>query len=202
MPPISRKRPPRRGFGARTRPPAGPEGPGDGDDGAPGDSPGFGSGGGAGELLPDPLARAERDAYALLSRRDHGAAELAARLADKGHDAAVLASLVASLQDRGYLNDERFAVHFVTAHAARGQGPQRIRRELEERGIAAEWVAAALAGGPDWAELAGTLRRRRFGPEAPASWPDKARQMRFLQYRGFSPDHIQSALGPPDHDLD
>jgi regulatory protein len=190
VPPISRKRPPRRGFRARNQPPAGPE------------EPGSGGAGAFGELLPDPLAVAERDAYALLSRRDHAAAELAARLADKGHDPAVVASLVVSLQERGYLNDERFATHFVAAHAARGQGPQRIRRELEELGIASEWVTAALAAGIDWGELAGALRRRRFGPETPATWPEKARQMRFLQYRGFSPDHIQSALGPPDHDLD
>lgn len=196
MPPIRRKSQPRRGFRARSRPPAGPEEPGVGGDGEPGASH-FAS-----ELLPDPLAVAERDAYALLSRRDHAAAELAARLADKGHDSSVVARLVVSLQERGYLNDERFAAHYVVAHAARGQGPQRIRRELEELGIAAEWVTAALAAGIDWAGLAGTLRRRRFGPEAPSSWPDKARQMRFLQYRGFSPDHIQSALGPPDHDLD
>jgi regulatory protein len=164
--------------------------------------PGLGGDGASGELLPNPLAVAERDAYALLSRRDHAAAELAARLADKGHDPAVVASLVVSLQERGYLNDERFAAHYVATHAARGQGPQRIRRELEELGIASEWVAAALTSGPNWGELAGTLRRRRFGPEAPASWPEKARQMRFLQYRGFSPDHIQSAIGPSDHDLD
>jgi SOS response regulatory protein OraA/RecX len=29
----------------------------------------------------------------------------------------------------------------------------------------------------------------------PKDWPGKARQMRFLQYRGFSKDHIASALG-------
>jgi regulatory protein len=148
------------------------------------------------------MAVAERDAYALLSRRDHAVAELASRLVDKGHAGPVVASLMASLQERGYLNDERFAAHFVSAHAARGHGPQRIRRELENLGVGSEWVAAALAGGHDWVDLARSLRRRRFGPEAPASWPEKARQMRFLQYRGFSPDHIQSALGPLDHDLD
>jgi regulatory protein len=153
-------------------------------------------------LLPDPLAVAERDAYALLSRRDHAVAELAARLVDKGHAGPVVESLTVSLIERGYLNDERFAAHFVSAHAARGQGPQRIRRELEDLGVGSEWVAAALATEHDWADLARVLRRRRFGPEVPASWPDKARQMRFLQYRGFSPDHIQSALGPLDTDLD
>jgi len=29
----------------------------------------------------------------------------------------------------------------------------------------------------------------------PKRWPEKAREARFLQYRGFSTDHIRSALG-------
>jgi regulatory protein len=35
---------------------------------------------------------------------------------------------------------------------------------------------------------------RRFGAEVPQDWPERARQSRFLQYRGFSNDHIASAL--------
>ena len=44
-------------------------------------------------------------------------------------------------------------------------------------------------------------RIRRFGPEVPLERAQKVRQARFLQYRGFSSDHIRSALGP-DFDLD
>ena len=138
----------------------------------------------------------------MLARRDYAAAELTARLVDKGHSAALVETLVASLLERGYLNDERFAQHFVRARAARGQGPLRIRRALEDLGVASELLAAALACGHDWLALARELRCRRFGPETPASWPEKARQSRFLQYRGFTPDHIRSALGAPDLDLD
>jgi regulatory protein len=203
VPPTSRKRPPRRGFRQRTRSPAGPEGPGFGGVGAAADNVDVGAEADPGsDLLPNPLAVAERYAYLLLARRDHAAAELAARLVDKGHAPAVVASLVASLLERGYLNDERFAAHFVRAHGARGRGPLRIRRELEEFGLPSALVAEALAAGPDWEEAARALRRRRFGAEVPALWAEKARQMRFLQYRGFSPDHIRSALGAPDPDLD
>jgi regulatory protein len=147
-------------------------------------------------------AAAKRHAYVLLSRRDHSTAELTARLADKGFEAGDIEGVVAQLRERGYLDDARFAAHYVSAHARRGQGPQRIRRELEELGVAGELVSEALANGPDWASLAREIRGRRFGAEPPKSWPDKARQGRFLQYRGFSPDHIRSALGAPDPDLD
>jgi SOS response regulatory protein OraA/RecX len=41
--------------------------------------------------------------------------------------------------------------------------------------------------------------------QIPESWSDKARQARFLQYRGFSSDHIRFALGSdfdPDDSAD
>ena len=147
-------------------------------------------------------AAAERLAYVFLARRDHSAAELADRLCDKGHEAGLVAAVIEQLRERGYVDDGRFAAHYVTAHAGRGQGPLRIRRELEGLGVAGEVVAEALGNGPDWGQLAREIRGRRFGAEPPQSWPDKARQGRFLQYRGFSPDHIRSALGAPDPDLD
>ena len=59
------------------------------------------------------------------------------------------------------------------------------------------WASAQ----PDWSAIAREVRRRRFGPKAPADWAEKGRQARFLQYRGFSNDHIRSALGP-DLELD
>jgi regulatory protein len=131
----------------------------------------------------------------LLARRDHACGELAARLRERGFDAAVIETLVAELRDRRLLDDERYAGHFVAYHRARGQGPMRIRRELDQLGVDSTLIEAALESAGDWRALARSVRTRRFGSKLPASWPDKARQARFLQYRGFSSDHIRSALG-------
>jgi regulatory protein len=46
----------------------------------------------------------------------------------------------------------------------------------------------------DWRSLARTIRQRKFGPDQPRDFREKARQMRFLQYRGFDPDQIQAAM--------
>ncbi|HXN10678.1 MAG TPA: regulatory protein RecX, partial [Steroidobacteraceae bacterium] len=94
------------------------------------------------------------------------------------------------------LDDERYAAQYVSYHAARGHGPRRIERDLEAEGLGEELVAAALATIGDWFALARELRIRRFGLAAPVSWHEKGRQARFLLYRGFSNDHIRSALGP------
>lgn len=47
----------------------------------------------------------------------------------------------------------------------------------------------------DWPERARDTRRRKFGAELPTEWAEKVRQSKFLQYRGFSSDHIRLALG-------
>jgi regulatory protein len=60
--------------------------------------------------------------------------------------------------------------------------------------VAADVIEAALAG-PDWRALAREVRVRKFGTTEPPGWRERARQARFLQYRGFSSDHIGSALG-------
>ncbi len=137
----------------------------------------------------------------LLARRDFGSAELAGRLRERGYDESTVATTIASLLERRALDDARFAMHFVAYRAGRGQGPARIQRELGDLGVASALIEEAIAAGPDWLALARDVRRRRFGPEAPEDWPGKSRQARFLQYRGFSNDHIRTAIGP-DLDLD
>jgi regulatory protein len=132
---------------------------------------------------------------AMLGRREYASSELLAALARKGYDATTSREVVAQLGEERLLDDTRYAESLVRMLAGRGQGPARIRQELREAGLSDEQVAAALEGGPDWFELAADVRQRKFGAGTPADWPERARQMRFLQYRGFSKDHVASALG-------
>ena len=137
----------------------------------------------------------------MLARRDFASGELRERLTARGFEAAAAAEALAALMAHGELCDERFAQNYVAYHAGRGHGPIRIAAELRARGVAQPLIEAALADGPDWRAVAGTVRARRFGKAAPPSWKERARQARFLQYRGFSADHIRAATGAdPDTD--
>ena len=188
---MLRKRPPRakaaRGFGGGAPADAGADAA---TDAAADASPGTGA---------DPLDKVLAMATAWLARRDHCGAELAARLERRGFRAALIEQALAALRERGYLDDERYAREFVRVHVARGQGPLRIRYELVGLGLPAVLAESTLQqhaeeqGG--WAALARRVRRRRFGEEWPAERLERARQARFLQSRGFSPDHIRTALG-------
>ena len=132
---------------------------------------------------------------ALLARRDFTSQELRAKLEAKGFATAATAVVIADLARAGLLNDERYAQNYVAYHAGRGQGPLRIAAELRRSGLAADIVEAALATGPDWKALARKVCRVKFGLQPPDSWAQRARQARFLQYRGFSSDHIRAATG-------
>ena len=140
-------------------------------------------------------------AIALLARRDFASGELLRKLTHRGYSEEPVAQTIEELVAEGVLNDARYAEHYVSYHADRGEGPLRIEAELREMGVPAELIQAALDAGPDWKIRARDVRMRRFGSEVPETWPQKAKQGRFLQYRGFSSDHIRAALGP-DFDID
>jgi regulatory protein len=150
--------------------------------------------------VADPGA-ARSAALAMLARRDYCVAELTARLRERGYAEMAVDQAVEGLIDERMLNDARYVEHYVHAHSQRGQGPRRIRLDLAEAGVESALIEAALTDGPDWPTLARDTRRRRFGEEAPSDWAERARQARFLQYRGFSNDHIRSALGGSEADL-
>jgi len=157
------------------------------------------SGGGVpGQDRPKDAAAARLAAITFLARRDFAIEELRSRLTEDGYAPEVLQPLIDELLAGGALNDARFAASYVSYHAGRGQGPRRIAMDLAERGVAATLIEEALAAGPDWKALAREVRVRRFGPQPPEGWAEKGRQARFLQYRGFSSDHIRSAIADFD----
>ena len=130
-----------------------------------------------------------------LARRVYGRAELARKLADKGYRRSVVEDELAKLSEEGLQSDTRFAESFVQSRINQGKGPVRIRVDLGQRGIRDGIIDGALESAScDWYELARQERVKKFGDEVPGEFREKARQMRFLQYRGFEQDHIQSAF--------
>jgi regulatory protein len=136
-----------------------------------------------------------KKAMDFLARREYARAELATKLADKGYRRSVVEDELEKLHGEGLQSDTRFAESFVQSRINQGKGPVRIRADLAQRGIVDGVIEAALEGVTcDWYELARQERVKKFGGDVPAEFKEKARQMRFLQYRGFEQDHIQSAF--------
>lgn len=146
----------------------------------------------------DPKA-ARKKAMDFLARREYGRAELVGRLKAAGFDEDIAADAVSVLAEEGLQDDTRFAQSFARSKLGRGGGPLRIRQALTEKGLSDPVVEEAINGlDADWNEQARAVRLKKFGSGPPADFKEKARQMRFLQYRGFDHDQIRAAMAPDD----
>lgn len=129
---------------------------------------------------------------ALLARREHSEQELRRKLSAREFDQDLIEPLLQELKQEGLQSDHRFTEAFVHQRIEKGYGPLRISRELQERGIAdglADEILVACA--VDWQASARRVREKKFGSTIPAQFSEKARQLRFLQYRGFSTDQLR-----------
>lgn len=121
--------------------------------------------------------------------------ELLDKLTRRGFDAGEAQRVLDALQADGLLSDARYAEAYVASRSARGFGPVRIVRELEQRGVDADARAAACPRDDrHWSALAVAARAKRFGAAPPQDFTERARQARFLAQRGFSRAQIATAL--------
>lgn len=128
-----------------------------------------------------------------LARREHSASELRDKLARRFDAPALIEEVVNKLTEEKLQSDERFAEAFVSMRMRQGKGPLRITLELQQKGVAAELREAYLdVSDREWQDLAREVRDKRFGFELPSQPKEKARQIRFLQYRGFTSEQVRA----------
>ena len=148
----------------------------------------------ADERISDPVA-ARKKAMDYLARREHSRDELVRKMKKAGFALDV----IEELRKDGLQSDRRFVEAFVQSRISHGKGPRIIRADLSQRGVREPVIHEALVEvKADWVQLARQTRLKKFGEELPADFKEKARQMRFLQSRGFEPDQIQAAVGDLD----
>jgi regulatory protein len=141
------------------------------------------------------LQRLRLTALRVLTRREHGSTELQRKLERKGFAPEHVRLVLDKLRAEGLLNDVRFAESAVRHHILRGHGPIRIRAELRAQGLpAAEIDQAIRTADVEWDRLACEVRRKRFSLASPKTAAERAKQGRFLQYRGFDSEQIRAAF--------
>ncbi len=131
----------------------------------------------------------------LLSRRDHSQYELKQKLALKGYEESDIAQAIEFCITHNYLDDLRYAKSQVRQHAYKGHGERRIRQELSQKRVTETVIDSALEQEPqDWFELAKASAAKKFKHGRAREPKEYVKQVRFLQYRGFSFEQIQYAL--------
>ena len=134
-------------------------------------------------------------ALRLLSQREHSRAELERKLAKYEEEPGALAQALDELAAKDFISETRVVQSVLNLRAPR-TGAARVRQELQQKGIAPDAIAQAVAGLRDTELLrAREIWARRF--EAPAADAKaRARQARFLMARGFSAEVVGKVLRP------
>lgn len=140
----------------------------------------------------DPASLRQR-ALGYLARREHSRQELACKLEAAGFETEAIAPVLDSFEANGWLSDARFAESWIADHQAR-HGRTRLVFDLKQRGVAEAVIEAALCTRTDdEIERARAVWKKKFGTP-PTDAASKARQIRFLQSRGFTAETIRQTL--------
>lgn len=131
-------------------------------------------------------------ALGYLARREHSRAELRRKLAAHAESAEMLDGLLDELEKGRQLSDKRYAEARVMVRSGR-YGNGRLAQELRQAGVDDESIGLALASGEDEMARCRAVWQKKFGV-LPGSLPERMKQERFLQYRGFSRESIRQVL--------
>jgi regulatory protein len=154
----------------------------------------------------------------LLSRREHSHQELFQKLINKTFVSEDIQPVLEYLIKKDYLSDERFADSLLRGRVAKGYGWLYIQNELKQKGVSSQIINQLNKNDEiDWYLQAELAYNKRFGHALlnvgsldadsdehnsfalktkayKAAAKEKAKRIRFLQYRGFSTEQITTAL--------
>ena len=134
-------------------------------------------------------------AVRLLSRREHSAFEIRDKLHKRDFDEAEIEQAIIELQQGGWLSDERFTEAYIRMRQLKGFGPVRIAMELNERGVKESIVDEYLhPGDKSWRQTLAQQYHKKYKNRSIEDYRDKAKRIRFLQYRGFPLDAIYQVV--------
>ena len=138
---------------------------------------------------------AKEQAIRLLARREHSRLELQGKLAARGYTPEVVDATLAQLAADGLQSDARFVEGYVRSALERGHGERKIRADLQARGVGDQLASASLdLSDADWRRRATQAVCKRFGPNPSSDLANRAKQLRFLLRRGFSPEIAGATL--------
>jgi regulatory protein len=140
-------------------------------------------------------------ALRLLNAREHSRAELERKLSKFEEEPGGLALALDDLQAKGFISEQRELESVLNRRSGK-LGAQRIRQELQAKGLDPQAVSDAVASlrGSELARAQAVWLKKFGAPAQDAA--DAARQMRFLAARGFAGDTIRRVVkGGADDDI-
>lgn len=135
-----------------------------------------------------------RSAFWHLQRRDHSESMLRAKLARKSDNQQWIDTVIKECFAYNYLNDARFTESFIRASQHKGYGINRIKQDLQHKGITEAIVSDAFADDHyDYVASAAALLTKKYHMHL-ANQSIKQKAMVFLQSKGHNFDDIFKAI--------
>jgi len=145
--------------------------------------------------MDDNLQAIRLAAMNYLAMREHSAFELREKLCRKFTNGEVVDAAITLLIEQRLQSDQRFAEAFINMRYRQAKGPILIAMELKAKGVTPDIVEGCMeALSLDWTALVHKLRLKKFGQSQSLDIKERARQVRFLQSRGFDSQHIRTAF--------
>lgn len=141
-----------------------------------------------------------------MSRRDHSELELQQKLLQRQFPPQEISLALEYCRENGWLDDARFAGSLLRQGVSKHHGWMRICQEAKRKGIEIDVLECAERDADiDWYALAKDAAQKKYANfdgiiPPPSDVKEKAKRMRYLQYRGFNFDQINYALSSDSED--
>ncbi|OTG66337.1 regulatory protein RecX [Acinetobacter silvestris] len=132
-------------------------------------------------------------AFATLTRKEYSKVDLIEKLTCYAQNRDEVIELVEELARENYQSDQRVAEMLLRSQIRKGKGPNSVKMALRAKNLDKALVHEDIRE-IDWYEQAYQLKVKKYGIEVTKDPKIKAKQIRFLQYRGFDMDVIMKAI--------
>lgn len=143
----------------------------------------------------NPQSTVKNAALRLLARRDHSFYELKLKLLARRFQVSEIDKVLQELQEQNWLSEHRFVQSFIAYRHERNFGPLKIQADLQARGVSNELIEALLWDQSlDWSTSLAKLCDKKFAGEFSVQPQERAKQIQFLQRRGYTLDQITQLI--------
>lgn len=134
-------------------------------------------------------------AITLLAKKDYSSGRMNRLLRKLTEKEEYVDRVVRHLSENHYLNDAQLIINLINQHIKKLHGPKRIKQEIRKKDLPQELIEQKIEeSGIDWYSMAKEARIRKFSETQPIEQKKKAKQIRYLQYKGFSMNMIFEAF--------
>lgn len=141
-------------------------------------------------MKPEKSLRAR--AMDILSRREISRAELKRKLAPYAESEEEIEAVLNEFAERQWQSDARYAEAYIHSKS-RQHGKLRLKQALAAKGVSEDIMRELMPARDTELQAAVAVLRKKF-KQPGDDLKEKQKQMRFLAYRGFDMDIIQTAL--------